>query len=136
MNERDTLLNTAPLNKISGIIGRKLVGKLLMQDNSQALSQLNDYALVLRVQQHDKSAFAVLYNRYAPLVYALAVPKLGHGEAEEAVQEIFMRLWRKANLFDPSRGTFKSWFMMVTRNYLRDELKQRYQNNHHTDSTD
>ena len=46
-------------------------------------------------------------------------------EAEEAVQEVFLRVWDKANQFDIERGTFKSWLMTVARHYILDQIKHR-----------
>jgi RNA polymerase sigma-70 factor (ECF subfamily) len=100
-----------------------------MQEEPRTLSQLNDEALAQRVQQHSKEAFSVLYDRYVRLVYGMAIQMVGQEEAGEAAQEIFMRLWRKAEQFNATRGSFKSWFMMVARNYLRDQLRYHYINN-------
>jgi RNA polymerase sigma-70 factor (ECF subfamily) len=71
------------------------------------------------------AAFTVLYDRYARPVYVVAAYMLGSAEAEEAVQELFLRLWRKAEQFDPSRGSFNNWFMAISRHHLRDQLRRR-----------
>lgn len=105
------------------------VGRQSMQEEPRTLSQLNDEALAQRVQQHSKDAFSVLYDRYVRLVYGMAIQMVGQDEAGEAVQEIFMRLWRKAGQFNATRGSFKSWFVMVARNYLRDRLRSQYNSN-------
>ena len=108
-----------------------------MQDRYQSLSQLSDEDLVKLVQQQDKVAFSILYDRYIRLVYTMAVHMVGAQEAEESVQEIFMRLWHKGNTFKGTRGSFKSWFMMVARNYLKDRLKKRhYRDNHQVELSD
>ena len=67
----------------------------------------------------------VLYDRYARPVYVLATYMLGRAEAEEAVQELFLRLWHKADQFDPGRGSFNNWLMAISRHHLRDQLRQR-----------
>jgi RNA polymerase sigma-70 factor (ECF subfamily) len=77
------------------------------------------------VAERDVSAFTILYDRYARPVYVLATYLLGSSEAEEAVQELFLRLWNKADQFDPSRGSFNSWFMAISRYHLRDLLRRR-----------
>ncbi len=108
-----------------------------MQDRYQSLSQLSDEDLVKLVQQQDKVAFSILYDRYIRLVYTMAVHMVGAQEAEESVQEIFMRLWHKGNTFKGTRGSFKSWFMMVARNYLKDRLKKRhYRDNYQVELSD
>jgi RNA polymerase sigma-70 factor (ECF subfamily) len=90
-----------------------------------SLLELSDEALLARVVQRDVAAFTVLYDRYARPVYVVAAYMLGSAEAEEAVQELFLRLWRKADQFDASRGSFNNWFMAISRHYLRDQLRRR-----------
>lgn len=86
---------------------------------------LDDNALVLRVAQGDVIAFGLLYDRYVRTVYALAMHLLGASEAEEAVQDIFLRLWNKADQFDGTRGSFAGWFMTIARNHAFRALSVR-----------
>ncbi len=83
--------------------------------------------LAARVARHDSNAFAALYDRYARMVYVLAAHMLGPSDAEEATQEIFMRLWNKAAQFDATRGSFAAWFMTIARHYVLDEVRHRRQ---------
>ena len=83
----------------------------------------DDEELARRVSIHDRAAFTELYDRYSRSVYALAVHMLGSTEAEEAVQEIFLRLWNKADQFDPARGSFGAWFMSSARHRILDKLR-------------
>jgi RNA polymerase sigma-70 factor, ECF subfamily len=87
--------------------------------------ELSDEALVARVVQRDVAAFTMLYDRYARPVYVLATYMLGSAEAEEAVQELFLRLWHKADQFEANRGSFNNWFMAISRHHLRDQLRRR-----------
>ncbi len=119
-----------PLLQLLASLAAVVVERRTMQEDIRTLVQLDDETLVQRMQRGHKDAFSVLYDRYVRLVYAMAIQMVGQADASEATQEIFMRLWRKADRFDDARGTFKSWFMMLARNYLRDELRRRYKNNH------
>ncbi|RIK40507.1 MAG: RNA polymerase subunit sigma-24 [Chloroflexi bacterium] len=89
------------------------------------VNQVSDESLVERVKQREVAAFTLLYDRYAPAVYALAAHQLSPADAEEIVQEAFLRLWRRAEQFDPGRGAFKAWFMTLVRNHIFDHLKRR-----------
>lgn len=84
-----------------------------------------DEALVARVAERDASAFGMLYDRYARTTYALATYTLGGADAEEAVQDAFLRLWRNAAQFDPQRGTFGAWFMAIARHRVLAGLTAR-----------
>lgn len=98
-----------------------------VEDQSQPLSELNDTALVIRVARGDVAAFSLLYDRYARPVYTLAVHTLGSADAEEMVQEIFLRLWNRAGQFDSQKGAFSTWFMAIARHRILDELRRRGQ---------
>lgn len=85
----------------------------------------SDHLLVARVSQHDVAAFEQLYDRYARLVYVMAVHMLGAAKAEEIVQEVFLRLWAKADQYDPNRGAFRTWFLAIARHCIVHELSGR-----------
>jgi RNA polymerase sigma-70 factor, ECF subfamily len=85
----------------------------------------SDVALVTRVARGDAAAFSALYDRYAREVYVLAAHLLGKSDAEEVVQDVFLRLWKYADRFDRERGSFRAWFMTIARHRLLDELRRR-----------
>ena len=95
------------------------------QDGRQPVDEISDESLIERVTRQDVKALAALYDRYAQTVYAVALNVLGAGGAEDVVQDVFIRLWGKADQFDPQRGTFKSWFMSMARNCAVDKLRRR-----------
>lgn len=82
--------------------------------------------LLARIGEGDASAFEALYERFGTLVYSTALQVLGDVQAaEDVTQEIFVRLWRRPDRFDPSRGRFVSWLLSVTRNRAVDEVRSR-----------
>jgi RNA polymerase sigma-70 factor, ECF subfamily len=85
----------------------------------------SDETLAARVARGDVAAFATLYDRYAHRVYAWAAHVVGTAEAEDAVQEVFARLWGKATQFDAQRGRFSWWFVAVARHHLLSQLRRR-----------
>lgn len=85
----------------------------------------SDEMLASRTAARDMDAFSTLYDRYVQPVYSMAGHMLGVNEAEEAAQEIFMRLWNKAVQYDPARGPFSHWFMSLARNHILDKLRAR-----------
>jgi RNA polymerase sigma-70 factor, ECF subfamily len=85
-----------------------------------------DRILVLRVVQRDETALADLYDRYASLVYAVALRVLRDASAaEEVLQDIFHRLWNVAARFDPARGSLPAWLAVSARHRAIDCLRQR-----------
>ena len=69
---------------------------------------------------------AALYDRYSPVVYAVALRVLGEtGAAEDVLQDVFMRLWRSPSAFDASRGSMGAWLAVIARNRAIDALRKR-----------
>jgi RNA polymerase sigma-70 factor, ECF subfamily len=74
----------------------------------------SDEELMERLRERDSEALDTLFNRYARLVMRIAFRTLrDHGEAEDAVQEIFLYVYRKAALFDARKGPAKAWIVQV-----------------------
>lgn len=85
-----------------------------------------DEVLMHAVAMRDEAAFAVLYDRYVDLVYSASLRVLADPQlAEDATQDIFVRLWRRPEAFVAARGRFVSWLMSVVRNRAVDEFRAR-----------
>jgi RNA polymerase sigma-70 factor (ECF subfamily) len=83
-------------------------------------------ALVVAIRAGDQSAMGALYDRYSPVVYAVALRVLGDtGAAEDVLQDVFMQLWRNPGAFDSSRGSLGAWLAVITRNRAIDALRKR-----------
>ena len=85
-----------------------------------------DGELLQRIGNGDRSAFEVLYRRYARAVLGLALRRLGdRGRAEEAVQETFTSIWRSASSYRPERGPGAPWLYAVARHAIVDRFRAR-----------
>ena len=76
-------------------------------------------------EQRDKTAFAALFDHFAPRLKSYLV-RLGAdaASAEELTQEVMITLWRKAHLFDASRATAATWLFRIARNRRIDALRR------------
>jgi RNA polymerase sigma-70 factor, ECF subfamily len=78
----------------------------------------------LQTEETEESMRA-LYRTYGSELYGFAVSCLGdRGQAEELVQEVFTRVWRHAESFDPGKASFRTWLYGIARNAIID-LKRR-----------
>ncbi len=84
-----------------------------------------DETLVARVAAGDRAAFSLLYDRYDRPVYVMATHLLGAAEADDVVQEAFLRLWRSVDQFDETRGRFAPWFLTIARHEVLARLRRR-----------
>jgi RNA polymerase sigma-70 factor, ECF subfamily len=80
--------------------------------------------LCAQMARGERAGLEQLYDRYAALVYTLALRILGNtADAEEVVQEVFLQAWRDAGRFDPERGTPAAWLVTLTRTRAIDALR-------------
>jgi RNA polymerase sigma-70 factor, ECF subfamily len=88
-------------------------------------ANLSDEELVALCVAGDRMALAAVYDRYSTVVFSLVVRILGEGmAAEEATQDAFMSLWRRAADFSGDRGRLLSWLLTIARNRAIDELRR------------
>ena len=86
---------------------------------------LDDRALVARVTEGDGGALEALYARYGRACYGLARRILVDEQlAQDAVQEVFLAVWRDASRFDASRGGFSTWLLSMTHHKAVDSVRR------------
>ena len=91
-----------------------------------AYTELDDEELMQRLVYRDLRAFRALFDRYGNLVYSAALRVVRDAQiAEDMVQEIFLRIWRKPDSYVAQRGRFVTWLTSVTRNRAVDEIRSR-----------
>lgn len=84
-----------------------------------------DLELMRRVAANEESAIGELYDRFGSLVFRMAFQAMPtRAEAEDAVQEVFVRLWRTAGRYDPKRAALVTWVMLISRRHLVDKLRR------------
>jgi RNA polymerase sigma-70 factor (ECF subfamily) len=73
--------------------------------------------LLEAVASGDRKAFRTLYDKSAPVLFAICVRLMRDRDlAQDVLQESMIRIWRKAHLFDASKGNAMAWMAVVTRN--------------------
>lgn len=85
-----------------------------------------DDELIERLRRRDEAALAALYDRYARPAFSLAL-KLLHdqGLAEDVIQDVFITVWNRPEVYAPERGRFLSWLLGVTHHRSVDVLRSR-----------
>ena len=87
---------------------------------------VSDEALLAGMASRDPGAAATFVRRYQSRVYGLALTILGDpDDAEEAAQEVFVRAWRHAEVYEPARGGVAPWLLTITRNVAIDARRMR-----------
>lgn len=90
-------------------------------EESSALADLAKVA-----ERRDPAAFERLYDAYSPILYRVCLMILkDEGEAQEALQDVFMHVWERSGGFDASRGKLYTWLCVLTRSKAIDRLRRR-----------
>ena len=98
---------------------------LTRKQDSRALNP-PDAELLKRISQRDEAAMASLFDRYAKLVYSIALRVLHEpSEAEDVMQDVLIQIWRGAPSFIGGRGSLGGWLAVVARNRAIDVLRRR-----------
>lgn len=91
------------------------------------MTAVDDIAkLILRVALKDRAAFDALYAATSAKLFGVCLRVLrDRGEAEDALQDVFVRVWTKADTFAVSALSPMSWLVAIARNRSIDRIRQR-----------
>ena len=80
--------------------------------------------LLRRIGEGNRDAFSQLYDRFNGVLFATAYRVLNNQQAaEDVLQDVFVQIWEKAALYDPTRGKPLTWAITLTRNKAIDRLR-------------
>jgi RNA polymerase sigma-70 factor (ECF subfamily) len=86
----------------------------------------DDLTLMRSIAAGDRKAFSILYDRHAPLLFAICRRMLKDaGAAEDVLIDIFFEVWSRADRFDGSRGTPLTYLVTLTRSRAIDRQRSR-----------
>jgi RNA polymerase sigma-70 factor, ECF subfamily len=85
-----------------------------------------DLGLLQRIAIRDEAALAELYDRHSRRAYSVIMRILGsQSDAEDVLQETFVRVWSRAETYDALMGTPSAWLTRIARNRAIDRLRAR-----------
>jgi RNA polymerase sigma-70 factor (ECF subfamily) len=85
-----------------------------------------DVELMAHLSLGEPAALEALYDRHAPRLFGLALRILQEpSAAEDAVQEAFLRAWRRADTYDARRGEVAAWLAAIARNTCLDVVRRQ-----------
>jgi len=85
-----------------------------------------DLALVQRIIARDERAIAELYDRHSRLVFSVVRRIVANqSDAEDVLQETFVRVWTRADTYDAALGAPATWLARIARNRAVDRIRAR-----------
>ncbi|RMD74054.1 MAG: sigma-70 family RNA polymerase sigma factor [Chloroflexi bacterium] len=98
----------------------------LEQPSESSLRDLSDEVLIDLIVQREEAALGELYDRYAALVYAIALRITGDRQtAEEVMQDVFQNIWQTAGGFRQQTGLVMHWLIGISRHRAIDALRSK-----------
>jgi RNA polymerase sigma-70 factor (ECF subfamily) len=86
---------------------------------------MDDEQLISAIKRRDQAALLQLYQRYADYVYSIAYRVLDdQTDAEECLQDVFLRVWQRIDQYEAERGAFATWLAGIARNMAIDRLRR------------
>jgi RNA polymerase sigma factor (sigma-70 family) len=81
--------------------------------------------LVSLLQKEDKVAFSYLYDNYSAALYGIILKILNQDEeaAEDILQDVFIKIWKKIAFYDSKKGTLFTWMLNIARNTAIDKIR-------------
>ena len=103
------------------------LGRIRITEMNEDFSLLDDESIMRLIQQGDHGAFSEIVHRHAKRFYSISYRILfNKHDAEDIVQEAFLRLWEKSNLWNPHRkAKFTTWFYKVVVNLCLDHNRKK-----------
>lgn len=82
--------------------------------------------LLIAIGSGDRKAFRRLYDATSSYLMTILIRKLGKRElAEEVLQDCYIKVWQRANTYDPARGQAMAWLATLVRNKAVDAIRAR-----------
>lgn len=83
-------------------------------------------SIIQKIKQKDEEAFRIFFNEYKNKLFYICVKEIRDvHDAEDCVQEIFLKILKNIKDFDSSKACFNTWVIMLTKNCITDFMKQR-----------
>ncbi len=97
----------------------------MMDDKHRSAEAETDDNLIVRIAAQDQAAAQILVQKHLDFVLRVCQQKLGdRQQAEDAAQEVFLAVWRKASTWQPGRAKVTTWLYRIATNKSIDILRK------------
>ncbi|MGQ0827648.1 MAG: RNA polymerase sigma factor [Bacteroidota bacterium] len=86
--------------------------------------------LIPLIKSGDQNAFSYLYDNYSKALYGVIFSTIGNTEeAEDILQNAFLKIWNNFSLYDKDKGRLYTWMLNITRNAAIDYVRSKHNRN-------
>jgi RNA polymerase sigma-70 factor, ECF subfamily len=88
----------------------------------------NQEELVVLIRKGDQKAFAYLYDNYSEALFGVIYKIVSsHEEAEDVLQQSFIKIWNNFNSYDELKGRLYTWMLNISRNLAIDSTRSKHE---------
>jgi RNA polymerase sigma factor (sigma-70 family) len=114
-----------PNNSASAHQTRRFLSHMPNASKSVVLNEPSDEQLLASIAQQSERALEVLYDRHAGVVYSLARKIVrSPRDAEEVLQDVFLRIWTRAEDYNALKGKALTWVLTITHHLAIDQYRR------------
>ena len=96
----------------------------------QNIKTMSQDELLVLIYRKDEKAFTHLYDMYAKSLFSvISVLIKNTEEAEDVLQDVFVKIWKNLDSYNESKGRFYTWILNIARNTSIDKLRSKNFNN-------
>ena len=89
-------------------------------------STVSESVLLEKLRQRDQQAFQWLYDQYSAALYGVVLRIVRDDEqAQDLLQDIFVKIWKNLDSYDASKGRLFTWILNIARNTSIDAIRAR-----------
>lgn len=93
-------------------------------------NDMSQEELLVLIYKKDERAFTHLYDMYSKSLFSvISVLVKNREEAEDVLQEVFVKIWKNIDSYNESKGRFYTWILNIARNTSIDKLRSKNFNN-------
>lgn len=82
--------------------------------------------LLVLIANKDEKAFGHIYTMYSKSLFSVISNLIAeHEEAEDVLQEVFVKIWKNIDSYDQAKGRFYTWALNIARNAAIDKLRSK-----------
>lgn len=86
--------------------------------------------LIKELLKKDDKSFTLLYDNYSKSLYGVIFNLIkNREEAEDVLQEVFVKIWNNIETYNESKGRLYTWMLNIARNSTIDKLRSKGYNN-------
>lgn len=94
------------------------------------MSKCTEEAFVEGISRQAEGWVELIYDCFSSTIYGVIGQMIGFGEAaEDALQEVFVKIWKNAPVYTAKKGRVYTWILNITRNHCIDVLRSKRHNN-------